>query len=206
VGKTEEGKQDDEEAKAAKMEEFLAYVNGLDGQAKSGTYCYHGWCLAEEELWHNYNSRTGHNFAVGGFTGLIIALVVFSKHCRMCEVARRRGTKNQRSTGAQELSHGEECQSPWRELVLWSTARISSVELVTMSEPTSDRLSLMMTVPQEPISGIASRLSFDAQYGDGGWIKSDHWPRVDPNNPKECFCERQWTDATVGSTSSSLSL
>jgi hypothetical protein len=42
-----EGKQDDEEAKAVKMEEFLAYVNGLDGQVR--------WDLLQ--LWMEHGRR-----------------------------------------------------------------------------------------------------------------------------------------------------
>jgi hypothetical protein len=33
-----------------------------------------------------YNSRTGHNMAVGMRTGKILNVVVYSKHCRMCEI------------------------------------------------------------------------------------------------------------------------
>jgi hypothetical protein len=32
-----------------------------------------------------YNSRTGHNMAVGGRTGKILNAIVYSKHCRKCE-------------------------------------------------------------------------------------------------------------------------
>ena len=32
-----------------------------------------------------YNSRTGHNLAVGGRTGKIVNAIVYSKHCRRCE-------------------------------------------------------------------------------------------------------------------------
>jgi hypothetical protein len=86
---TEEGKQADDEAKRTKLEEFLVYVNGPDGQPRLGLTAAMDGAWQKRSSGHNYNSRTGHNFAVGGFSGLIMALVVFSKHCRMCEVAKR---------------------------------------------------------------------------------------------------------------------
>jgi len=39
----------------------------------------------------SYNSTTGHNFGVGGCSNKIVSLQCFSKHCRHCEEAKKKG-------------------------------------------------------------------------------------------------------------------
>jgi hypothetical protein len=65
-----EGKQQDEEAKEAKMEEFLAYVNGQDGQVRMGFTVTMDGAWQKRSSGNNNSSRTGHNFAIGRFCGL----------------------------------------------------------------------------------------------------------------------------------------
>ena len=180
-----EGKQDDEEAKAVKVEEFLAYINGLDGQVRVGLTATMDGAWQKRSSGSNYNSRTGHNFAIGGFSGMIIALVVFSKHCRMCEVAKKKNKEPKEHRCAQNFPMEKSSKS---------MEGIGSVEhcKAIFSRAGNKVRGYIRTIVTDDDSTTRANLrhslkeELDAKYGDGGWQKTDHWPRVD-NDPKKAF-------------------
>jgi hypothetical protein len=59
---TEEGKTADDEAKRVKLQEFVEYVDGQDGQPRLGLTAAMDGVWEKRSSGHNYNSRTGHNF------------------------------------------------------------------------------------------------------------------------------------------------
>lgn len=60
-------------------------------EERVGITCFMDGTWHKRVSGHIYNSRTGHNFAVGEYTGKIISLVVFSKNCRTHELAEKKG-------------------------------------------------------------------------------------------------------------------
>jgi hypothetical protein len=189
VGKEQREKQDDEEAKQQNGG-ILSICQWTDGQVRVGLTATMDGAWQKRSSGNNYNSRTGHNFAVGGFSGLIIALVVFSKHCRMCEVAKKKEQRATKEHRCPRTFPWRRVPSPWRELVLWSTARMSSVEpgakcRAYIRQIVTDDDSTTRANLRHSIKGSV----WMTKYGDGGWIKGDHWPRVDPDDPKSKLCD-----------------
>ena len=165
------------------MDEFLAYVNGQDGQVRMGLTATMDGAWQKRSSGNNYNSRTGHNFAIGGFSGLIIAVAVFSKHCRMCEVAKKRNkqpkahrcSKNfpmESAKSMEGIGTVEHCKSTFSRQGPKTRAYIR--QIVTDDDSTT-RANLRHSI----------KAVLDDNYGDGGWQKKDHWPRVDnvPDKP-----------------------
>jgi hypothetical protein len=75
----------------------------------------------------------------------------------------------------------------WRELVLWSTAR-------TIFSRAGDRVRAyirQIVTDDDSTTRANLRHSIKAvlndQFGEGGWTKGEHWPRVDHDDPKSKF-------------------
>jgi hypothetical protein len=70
---TEEGKaaNDTEQQQAKLDDEFLVFVSGTDGECQLGLTAGMDQAWQKQSSGNNYSSKIGHNFCVGGFTGLI---------------------------------------------------------------------------------------------------------------------------------------
>ena len=68
-----------------KRNEIFAYHNNKIGLtvAMDGGWQKHG-------IGSIYNSRTGHDFAFGGYTNKVLSMAAYSKHCRICERAQQK--------------------------------------------------------------------------------------------------------------------
>jgi len=85
---TNEGTNASEQEKLMKMTELLAMRMSQEGLQKIGLTVGMDGAWQKRSIGRgSYNSKTGHNFCVGGLTKKILSVVVYSKHCRTCEKA-----------------------------------------------------------------------------------------------------------------------
>ena len=91
---TDAGRSASPQIQANKMNELLCIRVGHDNRLKVGL------SIGMDGAWQKrsigkglYNSKTGHNYGVGGHTKKILSIVAYSKHCYTCDRAIKSGVE-----------------------------------------------------------------------------------------------------------------
>ena len=90
---TDEGRSAGAQDRANKLNELLRTQVGYhDNKLKIGLTVGMDGAWQKRSIGRGtYNSKTGHNFAIGGYTKKIISIVAYSKHCFTCDRATKLG-------------------------------------------------------------------------------------------------------------------
>ena len=172
IENNEDGKKSDSKAQEEKMNNLCCLKDG-----KIGITCTMDGAWQKRGTGTIYNSRTGHNFALGALSQRILSLVVYSKHCQTCKNAKKinspakkhRCSKNFPTSKSAKSMEGigavQHCVNIFNNELTKCQAYINCV--VTDNGSTT-RANLHHSI----------KAKLDEQFGLGNWNKTETWPKI----------------------------